>query len=288
VALYITLPERIEAASASALVTSARGITSVGDAVLDATRVRFSMPYGIVTLGAAVLRRETLGLARLKYEPPIDAEAARFLREVGFDELVKTGRSTRQGTLAMRRVSASSMDPTYTQGIADLVERLVPNTTESVVDLVKTALNEMLQNVVEHAESTTDAVVLTRWYAREQNVRIAIADSGIGLAKSVRRNPKTLSTLSSLEVVRNAVTVDGTSGRVGSRFGGLGLKYLHRTCVTRGGGVHVTTHTVDAQYGPRDNRESVVSPLDGTTVEIDFRPGPDDGSRAEQKVEEFF
>ena len=44
----------------------------------------------------------------------------------------------------------------------------------------------------------------------------------------------------------------------------------------------------DAQYGARENRETYVVRLDGTTVEIDFRPGPDDGSRAEQNVEELF
>lgn len=257
------------------------------DVVLDAKDVRFAMPYGIVTLGAALLRRERLGLAPPTYVGPVDSEAARFLREIGFDELVLTGRATGRGTLTIRRVSASSMDPSYTHAVAELVEQLVPNTTESVVVLVKTALNEMLQNVVEHSESTTDALVLTRWYLREENVRIAIADSGIGIADSVRRNPRTPAA-AAIPLVRRAVTIEGTTGRVNSRFGGLGLKHLYRTCLSRGGGLHVTTHLVDAQYGSRDTRESYVVRLDGTTIEIDFRPGPDDGSRAENKVEEFF
>lgn len=47
-------------------------------------------------------------------------------------------------------------------------------------------------------------------------------------------------------------------------------------------------HVVAAHYGSGNDREALVPRLDGSTVEIDFRPGPDDGSRSENEPEEFF
>jgi len=86
-------------------------------------------------------------------------------------------------------------------------------------------------------------------------------------------------------LVRRAITVEGTTGRAAQRFGGLGLKNLHGVCTQRGGSVHVPSHVVDAHYAASDNRETHVPRLDGATVEIDFRPGPDAGSRAARERE---
>jgi hypothetical protein len=284
----VTLPVRLDAPSAGGLVECAREIQTAPVAVLDASGVTFAHPFGVVTIAAAVLRRDAAGLARATYVPPRDERARRFLDEIGFPELVGASAPGGPGTLPIRRVSVASLDPSYAHNVAALIEHEVPNTTESVAYLVETAINEMLQNVVEHAGSPTDAVVLTRWYRREKNVRIAIADSGVGFAVSLAKNPANASIGDERLLVRHAVTVEGTTGRAEQRFGGLGLKRLLGVCSSRGGSVHVTTHTVDAHYGAGNDQEALVQLLDGSTVEIDFRPGPDDGSRSENEPEEFF
>lgn len=284
-ALSVTLPDRLEVSRTRSVIDCAHALVHPGDVVVDASRIIFAQPFGIVTLGAALLRREAAGLARPAYVPPTDAAASAFLHEVGFDELVRTGQTTGAGTLAIRRLSATTLEPAYSHSVAGLLEQLVPDTSESVAYLVETALNEMLQNAVEHAASITDAVVLTRWYRAEENVRIAIADSGRGFAESLRRNPGNAGVPDDATLVRRAVTVEGTTGRTAQRFGGLGLKNLYGVCTQRGGSVHVTSHVVDAHYTASNNRETYVPRLDGSTVEIDFRPGPDAGSRAEHKRE---
>lgn len=283
----IVLPARLESSSARRLVECARALQSHPDAMVDASRVTFA-EYGVVLLAAAVLRRLQQGLSFASYVPPIHEDVRAFLSEVGFDTIVTTAASGAGGTLPLRRTSPNSLDPSYTHGVGALIEREVPNTSESVAYLVEMALKEMLQNVVEHAGSSTDAVVLARWYRKEQNVRIAIADSGIGIVASLEKNPANAGSSDARVLVRRAVTVEGTTGRTAQRFGGLGLKHLHKLCVVRGGSVHVTSGTVDARYGPGTPREVFAPRLDGTVIEIDFRPGPNDGSRTDSEPEEFF
>lgn len=87
----------------------------------------------------------------------------------------------------------------------------------------------------------------------------------------------------------DAVTVEGVTGRTSKRFGGLGLKQLRHVCVARGGSLHVTTATVDPHFDAGHDRVSFVERLDGTVVEIDFRPGPERGARADANMpDEFF
>lgn len=285
----LALPDRLESSRVRKLVDCARALVTLDDVEVDASSVLFAEPFGLVMLGAAVLRRLDVGLPIPGYVGPQRDEPRKFLEEIGFDQLMTTGVSTADsGTLPIRRLSANSLNPAYMHEVAQLVERLVPGTSESVTYLVEMALKELVQNVVEHSGSATDAVVLTRWYRQHENVRIAIADSGIGLARSVRRNPKYAAIEDDRILVRYAATVEGTTGRVGARFGGLGLKHLHQLCILRGGGLHVISRTVDASYTARDSREAFVPRLDGTVVEIDFRPRPDQGSRAEQTNEEEF
>lgn len=46
---------------------------------------------------------------------------------------------------------------------------------------------------------------------------------------------------------------------------------------------------LDAHFGAEHDRSTFVERLDGSAVEIDFRPGPDDGSRGENEPsDEFF
>lgn len=285
----VVLPGRLEASLARKLVECAREITEQPHVVVDASGVGFAQPFGIVTLGAALLRRERAGHAAAQYEAPRDIGAREFLEEVGFDALLRTGQPPgATGTLPIRRASVASIDALYLHQVAQLVERLVPDTSEAVAYLIETALKEMLQNVVEHAESTTDAIILTRWYHQHHNVRIAIADSGIGIAQALSRNPKYAHVQKDTELVRLAATVEGTTGRTTGRFGGLGLKRLRDICLERGGSIHITSGTVDAHYILDKDREAFAPRLQGSTVEIDFRPGPNLGSRAAPSDEDFF
>lgn len=288
-ATSISLPNRLDASCIHPLLECAKQIASVPDATIDARKVQFSYPFGVVLLGAALLRREAAGLPAAAYLEPQASEARDFLQEVGFSTFVTSCTTPRFGTLELRRLPATPLHPAFAHEVGKLIEQRVPNTSESVAYLVETAIKEMLQNVEEHADSTTDIVVLVRWYAKEHNVRIAMADSGIGFVKSLERNPANRD-LDSRELLRRAVVVEGTTGRTAQRLGGMGLKHLHKVCVARGGAVHVATNNLDVHFDA-DHATPLykwVTPQKGTTIEIDFRPGPDDGSRVDETVEEFF
>lgn len=284
----VKLPARLDALSARRLIDCASELIVDADVLVDASAVSFAYPYGVATLGAALLRRERLGLDRPGYVAPVQEDTAAFLEEVGFPELVLTGQAHAQGTLSLRRLAPDSLDPIYLHQVAQLIEEWVPQTSESVAYLVELALKELVQNSVEHAQSTTDVVVLARWYKQGGNVRIAISDSGIGIAESLRRNPAYAEAQSASRLVELAVTLEGTTGRTQGRYGGFGLKYLHQICSARNGSVHVTSQEVDATFSPGHLRSDFVRPLAGTTVELDFRPGPDTGDRSAEQKEDFF
>ncbi len=107
----LRLPARLDGQFAKGLIECARDLVQQSEAVVDASAVRFAGPFGVVTLGAALLRRELAGLSRPSYIAPEDSEAERFLEEVGFREMVEHGRVQDAGTLRMKRLSASSLDP---------------------------------------------------------------------------------------------------------------------------------------------------------------------------------
>lgn len=249
---------------------------------LDASALTFAQPYGIVTLGAALLRRRAAGAAPLRFVPPRDLDARLFLSEIGLEQLLADG-TTPTSPLAIRLFSPTSVDPSATRLIATTIERLVPGTSESVAHVVELSLNELLQNVAEHARSVTATVVHARWYRQQENLRLAVGDSGVGMAESLRDNP-IYEHMDDRRLVERAVADRGVSRRTSGKHGGYGLKTLRDIVLQRGGSMSVSTGAVFARLdGDRVRTEFAVR-LHGTS----FRPLPDDGSRAVPAAEEFF
>jgi anti-sigma regulatory factor (Ser/Thr protein kinase) len=283
----VVLPDRLEATRVRRLVDCTHKMETESGLLLDASHVVFAHPYGLVLLCSAALRRAANGLAPVTVLPARDEGVDAFFREVGFYDFLTTGVGG-SGTLALQRLPSNTLMPTYAQHIAELMQKVVPDTQEPVAWLVKQAVNEVLQNVIEHAASSTDTVLLTRWYQRDNNLRIAISDSGRGVAESMRMNPKN-GEATDAALVRRAVLVDGTSGRTSGREGGLGLKRIRDLCLVRGGKIHITSRRVDAEYSSSSQWEKPELQLHGSTIEVDFRPGAHDGSSSDiPSTEDWF
>lgn len=238
--------------------------------------------------GSALMRRERARLAWPDYVPPADEDARRFLAEVEFESLVHTGQSSANRPLSVRRISSKSLDTVFAEQVGQLIAQRVPGSPPALAFLVQQSLLEMLQNVIEHASSPVDTIVMSRWYAEARNVRVAISDSGIGIVESMRRNPQHRGLTDDRKLVRRAVTEAKATGRTEGRFGGPGLKRLVRDCGQRGGGVHVTSGSVDAHYTLASTRETIMPRLEGTTIAFDFRPAPDDLLAGVSPTEDFF
>lgn len=92
---------------------------------------------------------------------------------------------------------------------------------------IRYIMSELIRNVLEHAESKSGAIVSAQYYKESNIVRIGIADTGIGILKSIKRshNPK-----NDLEALRLALTpgITGTTSKEGGTDwnAGAGLFFI--------------------------------------------------------------
>lgn len=92
---------------------------------------------------------------------------------------------------------------------------------------IRYIMSELIRNVLEHSLSKDGAIVSAQYYKKSNTIRIGIADTGIGIWKSINEshNPK-----NDLEAIRMALTpgITGTTQRLGGteRNAGAGLFFI--------------------------------------------------------------
>lgn len=250
--------------------------------ILDARDLNRAEPFGTTLLAIKIANRTTEGKTTIVV-PPSDERTSDFLSEIGFPNIGSPPLGT-AGATTLRMRHMTNLEPMFVEEIARLVQALVPGTPDDAAGLTELCLNEMLQNVFEHSGSLTGCFVHARWFLQGKNVKIAVADGGIGIARSLQQNPQ-YATLSEKELVRTAVMERGATGRTSGRFGGHGLKHLWELAVERSGRLNVLSGGVYMVVRDRERLWRCDPPFAGTVVEIDFRPG--DASAGPQR-EGFF
>jgi anti-sigma regulatory factor (Ser/Thr protein kinase) len=238
--------------------------------VLDATKTTRFEPVVAAMLVATAAERRLEGLST-RWAPPMDEESARFASEVQMDHLVEGRATGAHGTLEMRQLTA--LDPSYTAGVAELLQAGVPGIDEVTAYPVQLCLNELLQNVFEWAGSKMGCIVLTRWFHLTRSVRIAVVDRGVGIPARLRSlQIEGLHRAKDAEVIVAAVTWPKLTSRAG-RAGGLGLKTIHETVTQRGGRLTVISLGAKVAWNGSVQTISKTSQFfRGTAIEIDFRP----------------
>lgn len=267
----VKLPVRVTLGDSYSAIRACNELESAPDgAMLDASRVTRFEPVVAAMLVATAADRRAQGLST-RWTMPLDSEAASFVAEVQMDRLVEGRGTDRHGTLEMRQLTA--LDPSYTADVAKLLEAGVPGMDDVAAYPVQLCLNELLQNVFEWADSKMGCIVLTRWFHRSRNVRIAVVDRGVGIPPRLRAlQIQGLHRATDADVVVAAVTRPLLTSRIG-RAGGLGLKTIHETVTQRGG--RITVISLGAKVTWHGSRRSVsrTSPFfRGTAIEVDFRP----------------
>lgn len=274
----LTLPKRLTVSESDAVAQAAERLaTDAAIDVMDAGECTMIGPLGAAMLAAAIARRPTR-IANII--PPSDVQAAAFCREVGLlDVLRSSGAAAPDDTLHIRNLFAN--DPVYTHRLAELLVESVEGMTEDAAHLVQLCLNETLQNVFEHAHSDEGCFILARYYVKNGNVRIAVVDSGIGIASAMRTIPGNAAQPAA-DLVRAALTVEGATSRANG-VGGLGLKTIRSLVTLRAG--HLTVISAKTRLRARAADIWVESSYawQGTAIEMDFRPG-----MYVQAGEEFF
>ncbi|OHA87680.1 MAG: hypothetical protein A3A96_03295 [Candidatus Zambryskibacteria bacterium RIFCSPLOWO2_01_FULL_39_39] len=118
-----------------------------------------------------------------------------------------------------------------TKFITDMVPML--HLEPKQVDPIRYTISELVRNVIEHAEAKNGAMVCAQYFKKSNTIRIGIADTGIGIKKSLSRfHP----TDYDLEAIKLALYpgITGTTSRGGGteQNAGAGLFFIKSIAYT--------------------------------------------------------
>jgi len=190
----------------------------------DLSKSESITPFGIVMLTAAI--RESLSRGKkCSYVKPRKASLQRFLSEIGFNKFfrLKTEESLpdwlRSGKVQVTRVTG--IDALLTETLMEIIGEHV-NLSVGLKGSLFMSLQEMMTNVVDHSE-TQNYYVCAWTYPRKKQLRLCIADLGIGILQSLRNAPQYAELPNAHEAIIRA-TESGVTSR--PEMAGLGLNHI--------------------------------------------------------------
>lgn len=131
------------------------------------------------------------------------------------------------------------------------------------------ALNEIAENVIEHAESPMGAVALAQVSPKRREFTVSIADRGIGIRVSLRRNAAYADIPTDLEAL-GVAQQPGVTSKLGTR-GGLGLFITLAVLKATGGSLFLRSGSAALETGNITRGVSDLVPMTGTLVALRFR-----------------
>jgi uncharacterized protein YejL (UPF0352 family) len=196
-------------------------------------------PWAIAAIAAwALSHRDNKGTISVK-----NAESANWAWRMGLasylgvDPQITLREHEEAGKFVPLRTLKSGSD--IAQLLSDLASLLHQGPAET--NAILTVTSEMARNVLEHSQATHGAIAAAQYYpgrrTKRSYVSLGIADSGIGIRKSLSRNYPHLQTHAAALV--KAIEF-GASGAVRGRYGspdnaGAGLAISRRTSEASGG-----------------------------------------------------
>ena len=95
--------------------------------------------------------------------------------------------------------------------VPDFLNILTEKLTSNIVEILKYCIREIIRNIIEHSQCEQFAIC-GQYYPARRQISLAIVDTGIGLRKSLKNNPK-LRISNDLEAIDLALS-QGISGKV--------------------------------------------------------------------------
>lgn len=199
--------------------------TSENSVRLNLSKTESLTPFGIILLTATINECFRRGL-HCSYIKPKNLKLQRFFREIGFNKFFGLPGQGQQvdkiesGIVQLRKLSgldASVLDTLIK--ILDFHLKLSPGIKGSL----RMSLLEAMQNVVDH--SNAPDYYLCSWnYKQKKQLRLCIADAGIGVPEALKKNPKYALVENDHEAI-SLSTMEGVSS-VKPGIRGLGLNHI--------------------------------------------------------------
>jgi hypothetical protein len=201
--------------------------------VIDAAQLTWASPLDLAAIAVVASSAAELGI---DLALPSDRNVAQYLARMNVVSIVEELGGSVAGPSTLPPANALPdrlIEVRQMQGSADValfgsdVYKLVAlHATNSVAAVFHTMLGELLTNTVDHAVSRVGAFGAAQVHSGVRSgrpgVEVAIADAGVGILQSLRRNPDYAGIVDCAEGIRTALR-RGVSSEVGDPNRGNGL-----------------------------------------------------------------
>ena len=188
--------------------------------VLHLEDVNFYEPFGVCTL-AAVLRFLTFRKKKWRVYYRKDRPPANYLKGIGFLEFFGAAESTSKESRSKLNLSQfKGVDDNVVDTLKDVIRGSL-KISESAFDPLHNAFSEIMNNVFAHAQSPVGGFIVGQVYPRKKVLRVCFADMGMGIRRSLTRNPEYRGIKSDTEAIELALEENVTSRP--REHSGLGL-----------------------------------------------------------------
>lgn len=243
-----------------------------GPITFDFSSVNFIEPFGLVSI-STTLEKCCLQKKKVQYVPPQKEKVKAYLSKIGFDKIFFLDDKPKHASTSLELKRLTALNPVYTDSLMDLMDTSIKISEEDKFQM-RLHINELLTNGFDHSHSKTGCYVCAQWYPHKQDIRMCVADGGIGILDSLNRSGKYGKFTRHDDAIKKAVE-EGVTTRVHKK-GGIGLTFVRKYTIRTGG--LLTIISGDAKVNFYRNKIEIKkhsAHFGGTIVSIRIRPGKD-------------
>lgn len=198
--------------------------TEEDDITFDLSRTESLTPFGIIVLASTISECLKKG-KRCTYSEPQDEVLRKFLSDAGFtrhfglNNIRPEWDSIQTGRVQLRKIPG--LDPDFIEMVTDIFDYHL-NISPGVKGSLRMSLIETMTNVVDHSK-VEDYYVCAWTYPDKRQIRLCIADLGIGILASLRTTSDYSGLNDDYEAIHRSIE-PGVSCRSGRD--GMGLSHI--------------------------------------------------------------
>jgi anti-sigma regulatory factor (Ser/Thr protein kinase) len=236
--------------------------------VLNAEKVVWMSPCGTILLADFAMRR-LIKSKRVQIRLPSHNETAKYIENSG---LLKITRSTNindaidTNNIQLRLLK--KMEPMVPESLSEFIATQANDVNDDEKYLLRMWITELLTNANDHAKSDFGFWVCGRYNPIDHNIRICVADSGIGIKQSLVDADKLPRNIDDGKAIEKALE-EGMTSRMG-RTGGLGLKHISSYVKSHGGSLTIMSGAARVYLARKTKRIKKHERYQGTIVNVMF------------------
>lgn len=236
--------------------------------VLDAAKVAWISPCGTILLADFALKRLSAN-RRVKLIMPNNGDMASYVKNSGLLKITTSANindAIDKNNVQLRLLK--TMEPMVPEALSDFVTSRATNVGDDEKFLLRMWITELLTNANDHAKSTRGFWVCGRDDPNNHKIRICVADSGIGIKRSLVTSGKLPHNIADSKAIERALE-EGMTSRTG-KTGGLGLKHISSYVKSHGGSMTILSGTGKVYLARKTKRVSKHQNYQGTIVNVMF------------------